>query len=76
MDVQTLRQTINSQLGRYGAFGDNFWRFIKEEVGITHINKEKQSYLKKQITYEERIAKINAMLERAEFDDDKLSPSD
>lgn len=76
MDIQTLKQTLNDNLSRYGSFQETFWRFIKTEVGITHIYQEKQSYLKKKITFEERKERVNTILQRADFDDDKLNPSD
>ena len=63
-------------MGRYGSFEETFWRFIKTEVGITHIYEEKQSYLKKQVSFEERQRKVENLVERADFDDDKLNPSD
>jgi hypothetical protein len=75
-DIQTLKQTINSNLGSYANFSDVFWRFIKEEVGITHIYEEKQSYLKKQVSFAERKQRVDLLLTRADFEDDKLSPSD
>jgi hypothetical protein len=55
---------------------DIFWNFIKNQVGITYIYAEKQSYLKKQVSFEERQAKVNVLLSRADFEDDKLNPSD
>ena len=76
VDINTLRQTINAELGRYGSFAETFWRFIKTEVGITHIYEEKHSYLKKQVSFEERQKRVEDLVARADFDDDKLNPSD
>ena len=76
MDVQALKRTLNDNLSRYGSFQETFWRFIKTEVGITHIYQEKQSYLKKKVSFEERKERVNTILQRADFDDDKLNPSD
>ena len=56
-----------------GSFSQNFWRFIKEEVNIIHIYPEQHSYLKKKPTFEERQSKIEKMLEKVEYDDDKMS---
>ena len=71
-----MRSTINEGSSRFVDFGEVFWRFIKTEVGITHIYKEKQSYLKKRVSFEERQKKIELLLSRADFEDDKLNPSD
>ncbi len=49
-----------------------FFKFIREDVGIIHIYPEQKSYLKKKPTFEERQAKIEQMLEKVEFEDDKL----
>ena len=76
VDINTLRQTINAELGSYGCFSETFWRFIKTEVGITHIYEEKHSYLKKQVSFEERQKRVEDLVQRADFDDDKLNPSD
>lgn len=76
VDISALRQTINEESSRFAAFHDVFWKFIKTEVGITHIYQEKQSYLKKKVSFEERRKKIDLLLQRADFDDDKLNPSD
>ena len=76
VDIQTMRQTINEGQSRFVPFQEVFWKFIKTEVGITHIYQEKQSYLKKQVSFEERQKKIDMLLQRADFDDDKLNPSD
>ena len=76
VDYMTLRSTINEGHNRFVPFDEVFWKFIKTEVGITHIYEEKQSYLKKQVGFEERKNKIDMLLSRADFDDDKLNPSD
>jgi len=59
-----------------GSFSEIFWKFIKEDISIFHIYPEQKSYLKKKPTFEERQAKIDKMLEKVEYDDDKLSPED
>ena len=76
VDIQTMRATINEGRSRFVPFEEVFWKFVKTEVGITHIYEEKQSYLKKQASFEERQKKIDMLLSRADFDDDKLNPSD
>ena len=76
VEVGVLKETINSNLGRCGDFQESFWRFISEAVGIKHIYKEQQSYLKKTVPFEERKKRVDALLERAEFEDDKMDPSD
>jgi hypothetical protein len=76
VEVNTLKQTINSTFGRSDEFSESFWRFIREVVGIKYIYKHQSSYLKKPVPFEERKRKIDELLERADFDDDKLSPSD
>ena len=65
--IQFLKETINSQGGRFGSFSDNFYRFIREEIGITHLQE-----LPAKPSFEERLEKVELMIERAEFDDDKL----
>mmetsp|Transcript_2966 Transcript_2966/g.2801 ORF Transcript_2966/g.2801 Transcript_2966/m.2801 type:complete len:108 (+) Transcript_2966:58-381(+) len=60
----------------YDKFADAFWKFIKEEVGISYIYPEQKSYLKKKLTYEERQEKIDRMIDKVDYDDDKLSSSD
>ncbi len=73
MDLNTLKMSMNSIKGA-GDFGNAFWRFIKEDIGVTCIYPDKQSYLKKKPTFEERHAKIDKMLEKVEFNDEKLTP--
>ena len=76
MDIATMRSTINEGHSRFVPFEEVFWKFVRTEVGITHIYEEKQSYLKKQVSFQERQQKIEMLLARADFDDDKLNPSD
>ena len=76
VDIATMRTTINEGKSRFVPFNEVFWKFVRTEVGITHIYEEKQSYLKKQVSFEERQKKIEMLLQRADFDDDKLNPSD
>jgi hypothetical protein len=54
VDIATMQRTINEGNNRFVDFNDVFWKFVKTEVGITHIYQEKQSYLKKQVSFEER----------------------
>ena len=73
MDLTSLKETMNTIKGT-AKFSDAFWRFIKEEVGIHHIYPEQKSYVKKKLSYEERQVKINKMLDKVDYEDDKLSP--
>lgn len=57
-------------------FSEAFQRFIKEEIGIKYIYPESKSYLKKKVSFEERQAKIELMLDKVKIDDDKLSPNE
>lgn len=67
------KQTFKSTLGSPAdTFSGQFWRFIQEEVGIIYIYPEQKSYLKKEPTFDERQAKIDIMLEKVHYDDDKL----
>ena len=59
-------------MGRFGTFSDNFYQFIKERIGITHLYEINNT----KVSFEERLEKIALMLERAEFDDDKLSANE
>jgi len=53
--VHSLRETLNqSKKNSYKVFSDTFWRFVREEVGVSHIYPTKASYLKKQRTFAER----------------------
>ena len=45
--------TMNTIKG-VGEFSKAFWRFIKEELGISHIYPDQHSYVKKKPTFEER----------------------
>lgn len=67
--IKELKQTINSQGGRFGTFSDNFFTFIREAVGITHLYNIDS---KLGPSFEDRLKKVELMLERAEFDDEKL----
>ena len=69
--VTTLKKTMNSIKGT-GDFSNSFWRFIKEEIGIHNV----YPATKKKISFEERQAKVDAMLEKVEFEDDKLTPGE
>jgi Leucine-rich repeat (LRR) protein len=72
--VNQLKQTLNGQGGRFGCFSENFYTFITEKIGITHIQKLDSS--KPGPSFADRMAKVEKMIERAEFEDDKLSPSE
>ncbi len=75
MDLNTLKTTMNMAKG-VDKFSDEFWRFIKEDVGIKYIYPVSRSYLKKKLSFEERQAKIDSMLDKIKVDDDKLSPNE
>ena len=46
--IQQLRETLNQpSRNSYKVFSDTFWRFVKEDVGVTHIYPLKVTYLKK-----------------------------
>lgn len=70
--VQSLKETINNQNGRFGCFTDNFYQFIREQIGIGHLYDLRNSTK----TFEERLAKVELMLQRAEYDDDKLQANE
>jgi hypothetical protein len=75
--VNTLKETLNSsKQNSYKAFSDTFWRFVQEDVGVSHIYPTKASRVKKALSFNEKWAKVDALLSRADFEDDKLSPSD
>lgn len=73
MDLNSLKITMNSVKG-IGQFSNAFWRFIKEDIGVHHIYPDQHSYVKKKLTFEERHAKIEKMLEKVEYNDEKLTP--
>lgn len=66
-----MKETINNQAGRFGSFSENFYQFIRENIGITHLQEMSQAK-----SFEERLAKVDLMLQRAEFEDDKLSANE
>jgi hypothetical protein len=69
----TMSQTKRSTMGNGPeTMTGKFWQFIKEEIGIIYIYPEQKSYLKKELTFEERQDKIDVMLEKVHYDDDKL----
>ena len=49
---------------------------MREDVGVSHIYPNKASRVKKELSFDQKWAKIDALLIRADFEDDKLSPSD
>lgn len=62
-------------------FSECFWKFIHEKVGITRIfpanpSTSKTSTNKKVISLAERQERIDIMLQKTEFDDDKLNTGD
>jgi hypothetical protein len=76
--IKTLKETINSRINRYTTFTDNFNLFIREQVGIAHVYEISDPSQKGSAgpSFEDRLAKVQLMLERAEFDDDKLNPNE
>ena len=54
-------------MGRFGSFSDNFFLFIKENIGITNIREVSTKH-----SFEDQLANVKLMIDRAEFDDDKL----
>lgn len=59
-------------MGRFGNFSDNFYKFIRENIGISHLNELGET----KSSFKDRLAKIEQMLERAEYEDDKLSANE
>lgn len=72
--IANLKMTMNTIKGT-GDFSNSFWRFVKEDIGIYNVLPEPK---KKQgvATFEERQAKIDQLLEKVEFNDEKLTPSE
>lgn len=58
-------------MGRFGSFSDNFFQFVRENIGITNIHEASSKH-----SFEDQLAKVELMIERAEFDDDKLNASE
>lgn len=62
------------------AFNECFWKFIKEKVGIHKIYPSSgfatRSKNKKVLTMEQRQERIAIMLQKTDYDDDKLEPGD
>ena len=60
------------------TFSDCFWRFVKEKCGVSRIypSANQRSKNKKVLSMEQRQERINVMLQKVEFDDDKLSTGD
>ena len=71
MIITSLKTTMNTIKGT-GDFSNSFWRFIKEDIGIHTIYPDP----KKRLSNEERQAKVEKMLEKVEFDDDKLTANE
>jgi len=57
--IKELKQTINSQGGRFGTFSDNFFTFIRQAVGITHLYNIDS---KLGPSFEDRLKKVELML--------------
>ena len=76
--IKTLKETINIKLNRYTTFSDNFHLFLREQIGIAHIydigDPNAKGYSGP--SFEDRLERINLMIERAEFEDDKLSSNE
>ena len=62
------------------TFSECFWRFIKEKVGITRVypsvGSSRQQKTRKATSFEERHEKVTKMLQKTDFDDDKMDQSD
>ena len=69
--LTNLKFTMNTIKGT-GDFNRSFWRFIKEDIGIHNVYPEG----KKKITFKERQAKVDGLLEKVDFNDDKLTPGE
>lgn len=66
-----MKMTMNTIKGT-GDFSKSFWRFVKEDIGVAQLypdTKKKTSFIEKQ-------AKIDKMLEKVEFNDEKLTPGE
>jgi len=63
--------TMNTIKGT-GDFSRSFWRFIKEDIGIHNVYPEG----KRKISLKERQAKVDQLLEKVDFNDDKLTPGE
>jgi len=62
------------------SFSECFWRFIKEKVGITRVypavGASRQQKNRKVTSFEERQERISKMLQKTDYDDDKLDQGD
>ena len=66
-----MKLTMNTIKGT-GDFSNSFWRFIREDIGIHIIYPEG----KKKQSFEERQKKVEQLLEKVDFNDDKLTPGE
>lgn len=69
--ISNMKMTMNTIKGT-GDFSNSFWRFVREEIGIHIIYPEG----KKKQSFEERQAKVDVLLEKVDFNDDKLTPGE
>ena len=63
------------------SFENCFWKFIKENVGISKVHTASTTSLrlqksKKSISFEERYDRVTKMVQKAGLEDDKLDASD
>jgi hypothetical protein len=69
--ISNMKMTMNTIKGT-GDFANSFWRFVKEDIGIHLIYPEG----KKKQSFKERQAKVEILLEKVDFNDDKLTPGE
>ena len=69
--ISNMKMTMNTIKGT-GDFANSFWRFVKEDIGIHIIYPEG----KKKQSFKERQAKVEILLEKVDFNDDKLTPGE
>ena len=50
-------------MGRFGSFSDNFYKFVRENIGISHLTELDDT----KSSFKDRLAKVELMLQRAEF---------
>ena len=69
--LTNLKMTMNTIKGT-GDFIKSFWRFVKEDIGVHNLYPEG----KKKTSFSEKQDKIDKMLEKVEFNDEKLTPGE
>lgn len=45
-------------MGRFGSFSENFYKFIRENIGISHLNELGDT----KCSFKDRLAKVELML--------------